>query len=112
MSRKQVLAALAFAVVGTAAFAQEAPPDTWMHAAPGKSRDEVRAELAQARTDGTLQKMKLGYIDRIQQSTTSRDQVRAQALAARRSGEQHTIDSEAYAFVPSGASLTRLAQSF
>jgi hypothetical protein len=110
MSRKQVIAALAFAAIGTAAFAQEATSDTWTHARSFKSRQEVRAELSQARQDGTLQKVKAGYLDKIVGPGRARDEVRAEAIAARRSGEQQAIDSEAYAFVPSAAPLTLVAR--
>jgi len=110
MSHKQVIAALAFAAIGTAAFAQEATSDTWTHATSVKSSQEVRAELFQARQDGTLLKVKSGYLDKIAGPGKTRDEVRAEAIAARRSGEQQAIDSEAFAFVPSAAPLSLVAR--
>src|SRR4051794_14320366 len=98
MSRKQVFAAIAFAVAGTAAFAQEATPDSWMQQPAVKSMQEVRSELYQARKDGSIKATSLGYIETIA-SVKSREEVRTEAISARRTGELHAIDSEAYAFV-------------
>ena len=107
MNRKQAIA-LALAIAGTSAFAQEATSDIWMHAQSNKSFEQVRGELVQARKDGTIKFGSAGYMEKVS-SVKSRDQVRAEVAAARRSGELDAIDSEAYAFVPAGKSPTTLA---
>jgi hypothetical protein len=110
MNRKQLIA-IALALVGTSSvFAQEATSDSWQQVAASKSFEQVRAELAQARKDGTIKAWSAGYIEKIQ-SVKSRGQVQAEVAAARRSGELDAIDSEAYAFAPSNASTTVLARS-
>jgi hypothetical protein len=110
MNRNHLLAALAFAVVGTSAIAQEATPDTWTQAAATKSVEQVRAELAQARKDGTIKFGGAGYMEKLT-SVKSRDQLRAEVVAARRSGELGAIGSEAHAFAPAAGPNTVLAQS-
>jgi hypothetical protein len=109
MNRKSLFAAVAFAVIGSAAFAQEATPDTWMQVPTVKSFDQVRTELYQARADGSIKRLSLGYLDKID-SVRSRDEVRAEAIAALRSGEMHEINSEAYAFSAPAGPLTMLAR--
>ena len=81
---------------------------SWQQVAASKSFEQVRAELAQARKDGTSKAWSAGYIEKIQ-SVKSRGQVQAEVAAARRSGELDAIDSEAYAFAPSAAPTTVLA---
>jgi hypothetical protein len=111
MNRNHLLAAaLALAVVGTSAIAQEATPDTWMQAAATKSVEQVRAELAQARKDGTIKFGGAGYMEKLT-SAKSRDQLRAEVAAARRSGELDAIDSEAFAFAPAAPATTVLARN-
>ena len=80
--------------------------------APGKTREQVRAELEQARKDGTIKAWSAGYIEPIKVSKT-RAQVVAETLAAIRGGEVAAIDSEAYAFNQGAGQPTgvRLAQS-
>ena len=107
MNRNQVIA-LALAIAGTSAFAQEATSDSWMQAQSTKSFDQVRAELVQARKDGSIKFGSAGYIEKVA-SVKSRDQLRADVAAARRSGELDAIDSEAYAFAPATQSATTLA---
>jgi hypothetical protein len=110
MNRKQLFA-VALALAGTTSvFAQEATSDSWQQVAAGKSVEQVRAELAQARKDGTIRSWSAGYIEKIQ-SVKSRDQVRADAAAALRSGEVDAINEEAHAFAAPSASGTVLARA-
>jgi len=110
MNRNHLFAALVLAVAGTSSFAQEATPDTWQQVAATQSVEQVRAELAQARKDGTIKAWSAGYVEKLT-SAKSRDQARAEVAAARRSGELDTIDSEAFSFAPAAASATVLASS-
>jgi hypothetical protein len=110
MNRNHLLAAaLALAVVGTSAIAQEATPDTWTQAAATKSVEQVRTELAQARKDGTIKAWSSGYIEKVP-AVKSREQVRAEVAAARRNGELDSFGSEAFAFAPPAAPATVLAR--
>lgn len=108
MNTRQRLASAAIAAVaafaGTAAFAQEATSDAWMNAASTKTRAEVHAELQQARADGSIRFSRAGYIETLQ-STKSRDAVKAETLAARRSGELAHINAEVYGYEPSLATV-------
>lgn len=110
MNRKQLFAAVALAAIGAAASAQEATSDAWMNTVSAKSSDQVRAELVQARADGSIKATGAAYMEKIA-SVKSRTQVRDDAIVARHSGELETIDSEAYAFAPAGAAATTVAQS-
>ena len=110
MNRKHLFAAVAFAVVGASAIAQEATPDTWTRVAAVKSAEQVRAELAQARKDGTIKFGGAGYMEKIS-SVKSREQVRHEAVAARDSGELGAIGDEAYAFAPAGTPATVVART-
>jgi hypothetical protein len=110
MNRKQVIAAIAFAVVGAAAVAQEATPDTWTQVAPSKSFAQVRAELAQARQDGTIKAWSAGYIEKVAASK-SREEVRAELSEARASGELAAIGGEAHTFAPGAHASTVAALS-
>jgi hypothetical protein len=110
MNRKQFIA-VALALAGTTSvFAQEASSDSWQQVAAGKSVEQVRAELAQARKDGTIRSWSAGYIEKIQ-SVKSRDQVRTEAAVALRSGEIDALGSEAYAFDAPVATGTVLARA-
>jgi hypothetical protein len=104
MNRNQIVA-IALAIAGTSAFAQEATSDAWMQAQSTKSFEQVRAELVQARKDGTIKFGGAAYMEKVA-SVKSRDQLRAEVASARRSGELDTIDSEAHAFAPAGQSTT------
>ncbi len=97
MNRKTTLVAAAFALLGTTAFAQEATPDTWQNAHLSKTRDQVRAELVQARKDGSIKAVSAGYIEQVKVSR-SRAEVQAELAAARASGELAAIDAPVYAF--------------
>jgi uncharacterized protein YdbL (DUF1318 family) len=98
MQTKSLIAAVAFAVIGTTpAFAQEATSDAWMAAAATKSRAEVQAELQQARTSGQMRVFRAGYIEPLKASK-SRAEIVAETLAARDNGQIEQIDAEAYAF--------------
>jgi len=97
MNRKTTLVAAAFALLGTTAFAQEATPDTWQNVNLSKTRDQVRAELVQARKDGSIKAVSAGYIEPVKVSR-SRADVRAELAAARASGELAAINAPVYAF--------------
>ena len=76
-----------------------------------KSGESLRDEHVQMRCkDGTTKAWSAGYIEKIQ-SVKSRQQLRDEVVAARRSGELDSIDSEAFAFGPSVASTTVLASA-
>src|SRR5688572_18007203 len=85
---------LSFAAAGSA-FAQEATYELPQAAASSVSRADVLAELKQARADGTLQ---LTEFDRNQGerfvAQRSRDEVRAETLAAIRSGELQALNRD------------------
>ncbi len=95
MNRKQIIAAAAFAVIGSSAFAVEA--EQVVVPQGSLTRAEVQAELARARTAGevtlagdsysgvTLKSFAArgGAIER--SATVSREDVRAEARAAARS---------------------------
>jgi hypothetical protein len=110
MNQKHLFAAIALAVIGTAASAQEATSDAWMNVASAKSFDQVRGELLQARKDGSIKATSSGYIEKAA-SVKSREQVRGEAIAARNSGELQALGGEAHAFTPAGASATVVAGS-
>lgn len=99
MNCNQLIVALALAAAATSSFSQEATPDTWQNVVSTKPVEQVRAELARARADGTIKAWSAGYMEKIA-SGKSREQLRAEVAAARRSGELQSINSEAYAFAP------------
>jgi len=107
MNRKQVIAGLAFAAIGSAAFAQEATSDAWMNAASSRSSDQVRAELFQARKDGSIKATSAGYMEKTV-SVKSRQEVSAEAIAARHSGELAALGGEAQAFAPAARQAVAL----
>jgi len=92
MNAKQLLAALAIVTAGGAAMAVEA---TQFDATPStKTRDEVRAEMVQARLDGTL--MRGGeatvFVDRpVAAGARSREEVREEGRTAARA---HVFDDK------------------
>jgi len=96
---KQFLAASAIALLGTsAAFAQEATPDTWLQAAKStQSRADVSADLAAARKSGLTKSWSAGYMERLG-STAPRADVKAVTVKAIRSGEVRAINAEVYSF--------------
>jgi len=108
MTRKNILVAAAFALLGTTAFAQEATPDTWRDVNLSKSRDQVQAELVQARKDGSLKALSAGYNETVKFSRT-RAEVQADLAAAQASGELAAINAEVYGFQPQ-ATAVKLAQ--
>jgi hypothetical protein len=94
-----VIAALLAAVAGAAA-AQEATPEAWLQIADtNRSREQVAAELAAAKRDGSIRSVSAGY-DFVSRSPSlrSREAVRAETIAARRSGELAAVNAEAHAF--------------
>ena len=111
MNTRTLIALATFAVAGSA-FAQEATSDGWMNAVSTKTRAQVAVELQQARADGSIKAVSAGYLNPII-SQKSRSEVRADVMAAARSGELARIDAEAYAFGDRGAApnaTTRVAQ--
>ncbi len=105
--KKITLAALMFAA-SSAVFAQEAvvePSPAWTLGnpfvsakAPGKTREQVRAELEQARKDGSIKAWSAGYIESLPAGAASRADKRAEAAAALRTGEVARINAEAVDF--------------
>jgi hypothetical protein len=97
-----------FAALSTGAQAQEAtfepaPQFTLGRAAAtapvtGKTREQVRAELEQARKDGSIKAWSAGYIESLPASPISRAEKRAEAAAALRTGEVARINAEAVDF--------------
>ena len=114
MNAKTIATALfALAALSSGAQAQEATfeaapqwtigrsaPATTTAAAPvaGKTREQVRAELEQARKDGSIKAWSAGYIESLPAGTASRADKRAEAAAALRSGEVARINAEAVDF--------------
>jgi hypothetical protein len=86
--------AISCSAIGSAV-AQEAGSDAWMNAQGSKSRAQVQAELAQARTDGSLRTYGRGYIPSVK-SSASRAEVVAALRAARASGEFDRLHAEAW----------------
>ena len=64
----------------------------------GKTREQVRAELEQARKDGSIKAWSAGYIESLPAGTASRADKRAEAAAALRTGEVARINAEAVDF--------------
>ena len=113
MNAKTIATALfALAALSSGAQAQEATVEaapqwtigrstpaatTTTAAAPvaGKTREQVRAELEQARKDGSIKAWSAGYIESLPAGTASRADKRAEAAAALRSGEVARINAEA-----------------
>lgn len=83
------------AALGSPAMAQEAEADAFANLQLTKTRAEVMAELAQARRDGTINAWSARYVEPVR-TNFSRAEVRAQTLAAIRSGEVDAIGREAY----------------
>ena len=111
MNAKTIATALfALAALSSGAQAQEATVEAapqWTigrtattAAAPvaGKTREQVRAELEQARKDGSIKAWSAGYIESLPAGTASRADKRAEAAAALRSGEVARINAEAVDF--------------
>lgn len=80
MNRKQIATAAFLAFAGVAAMAQEATPDHFAQAASTLSREQVRADVAQAAANGTLARggEATVFAERAT-SEKSREEVRAQA---------------------------------
>ena len=94
---RQLVVILVGATLGAAALAQEATPDTWMNATSSKSRDVVRAELRQAQQDGSIVSEAYNFAGRTP-SITTREQVRAELVAAKTSGEFEALNAESHSF--------------
>ena len=99
---QRLITAVLFATIGAGAVAQEATPSTWIDSAvASKSRDQVKAELAQARNDGTVHAGSIDYnFVAATAPTKTRAQVRAELAAARASGEYEVLNGEVHAFRP------------
>ena len=98
---KQVLAASAIALLSTsAAFAQEATPDTWLQTTKSTAtRAEVSADLAAARKSGLTKAWSAGYMEPVRNHAL-RAQVKAQTIRAIETGELQAINAEVYSYVP------------
>jgi hypothetical protein len=97
-----LLVALVAAVLGaaTSVYAQEATSDAWIREARStKTVEQVKAELAQARRDGTVHAVTPGY-DFVARSESNRLrlQVRADLYKARETGELDALNNEAWNF--------------
>jgi hypothetical protein len=94
---KLSLIALSSIFLAGAAFAQgplEENPVA-LSGVQGKTRAEVRAELDQARRDGSIRVSSIAYNPLIEsRSLKSRDEVRSETIAARRSGEIQDFSGE------------------
>ena len=98
---RQFLAASALALLGTsAAFAQEATPDTWLQAAQStQTRADVSADLAAARQSGLTKAWSAGYMEPVR-SHLVRAEVKAATARAIATGEVKAINAEVYSFTP------------
>lgn len=83
------------AALGSPVMAQEAEADAFANLQLTKTRAEVMAELAQARRDGTINAWSARYVEPVR-THFSRAEVRAETLAAIRSGEVDAIGREAW----------------
>lgn len=93
---QRIIAGALFAAVGAGAWAQDSHPDLIGPETGGSmTRDQVKAELAQAREDGTINAWTSGY-NFITPGTKTRAQVRAELDQAVASGEYELRHSEAY----------------
>jgi uncharacterized protein YdbL (DUF1318 family) len=113
MNTRTLIASAVFAFAASgAALAQEATSDQWMNAVSTKSRDQVNAELIQARADGSIKVTSAGYLPSVKVSRDRADVV-SETKAALRNGEIDRIGAEAYAFqLPAhGGNVVRVAQS-
>lgn len=97
MNTKSLIAfAAAFAALASsqAVLAQEATPDTWISAASStKTRAEVTAEFLVARQNGGLRFARAGYMEP-SAGGAQREAVRAETIAALRSGEIARMNAE------------------
>lgn len=97
---RQLVVATLFAAFTGGAIAQEATPDSWFPViGTPKSRSEVIAELQQAQRAGELRYgIATPDVAYRSYSVKTREQVRAEVLAARASGELDALRGEAPAF--------------
>lgn len=96
---RQLIVILVGTVVGTGAFAQEATSDAWMKVAPTLGRDAVIQELVQARADRSIESLGEAYNFVAQGAPgKSREQVRAELMAAKASGEFGALNAEVRGF--------------
>lgn len=100
---RSLLVASAIALLGGAAFAQEATPDTWLQTAQStKTRAAVSAELTAARASGLTKAWSAGYIEPVR-THALRAEVKAQTAQAIQSGELKAINAEVYGYQPVAA---------
>jgi hypothetical protein len=113
MKTASLFASLALVFAAGSALAQEATPDTWTKLDATQSRAQVQADLAQARADGSLKVLSLGYHDTVKAAGKTRADVAAETRAALRDGGIARANAEAWGFEPRlpGAAGTRLAQA-
>ena len=87
------VAVLAVAAAGSA-FADDPTPDTYASVPSVKTRAQVASELAQAKADGSSKAWSFAYQNKLQtqvRSEKARADVKADVLAARRSGELNSV---------------------
>lgn len=103
MNAQKLITAAAFATIAlgatTAALAQEATPEPLPVVTSSVTRADVQAQLAQARADGSIRFARADYVQPFR-SVLSREAVKAETLAAIRSGEAAAINAEVYTFAP------------
>jgi hypothetical protein len=106
MNRKTfILVAALLAAAG--ARAQEATPEPAQAMPSAKTRAQVQQELAQARADGSIAAVSVGYdfVRRVA-LVKSRSQVQGEVLQARARGQLGTLNGEAHDFTRPAAGVT------
>jgi hypothetical protein len=108
-----LVGAALLAALASAAAADEAALQAWPAAGEGgKTRAEVRAELVQARANGSMRVMSSSYNPLAEsRSLKSAAQVRDELLAARASGEMAATLAEPHAFALEASTPTRVAET-
>ena len=95
MKKLSVAVASLMLVAAGAAFADDITPDTYNAVPSVKTRDQVAAELAQAKADGSIKVWSTTYNPLTKfRSVKTRDQVVAELKAAQASGEYAVLNSE------------------
>ena len=95
MKKLSVAVASLMLVAAGAAFADDITPDTYNAVPSVKTRDQVAAELAQAKADGSIKVWSTTYNPLTKfRSVKTRDEVVAELKAAQASGEYAVLNSE------------------
>lgn len=95
MKKLSVAVASLMLVAAGTAFADDITPDTYNAVPSVKTREQVQAELAQAKADGSIKVWSTTYNQFSNvRSVKTRDQVVAELKAAQASGEYAVLNSE------------------